>query len=78
MSDAPLKAVPKKVIPFDGVTRLNLPAQRVLDAANDSDLEDVVILGKQADGEYYFASSVTDGGTVLWMMEKLKKVLLEV
>lgn len=34
--------------------------------------------GKTPDGEYYFASSVADGGTVLWMMEKLRLKLFEV
>lgn len=73
-----LKSVPKKVVTLDCVTRLNIPVQRVLDGAIAQNLEDVVILGKEAGGKYFFASSVPDGGTVLWMMEKLKKELLDI
>ena len=65
----------KKVIPLNNETLLNIPAERVLNGALEADLEDVVILGKHSGGNYYFASSVADGGTVLWMWEKLKHEL---
>jgi hypothetical protein len=70
-----LKSVPKVVI-LNTITSLDIPAIRVLEDALKQDLKDVVILAKQKDGEYYFASSVADGGTVLWMFEKLKDKLL--
>lgn len=70
--------IAEKVVPFNGSTRLNLPAERVLKAALDAELEDVVIMGKHPDGQYYFASPVADGGTVLWMWEKLKQRMMEV
>jgi len=73
-----LKSVPKKVVVLDCPTRLNIPVQRVLDGVITENLEDIVILGKKEDGEYFFASSIPDGGTVLWMMEKLKKQLLDI
>lgn len=63
------------VIPLNNVTRLDLPADRILSAAMGQ-LDSVLIMGCQPDGEYYFASSVADGGTVLWMMEKLKLKLM--
>jgi len=66
-----------KVIKFTGVTRLNLPVDRVLDAAKET-LEGVVIMGWTTDGEEYFASTYADGGTVLWLVERMKKMLLEV
>lgn len=72
--------LPKKkatVIPLNNVTRLDLPADRILEGAIGQ-LEDVVILGKTSSGEYYFASSVADGGKVLWMLEKLKFELMGV
>ena len=72
--------IPKKkatVIPLNNVTRLDIPADRVLQGCM-GELEDVVIMGKQPDGKYYFASSVADGGTVLWMMEKLRLKLMGV
>jgi hypothetical protein len=36
------------------------------------------VLGYDAGGDEYFASSYADGGTVLWLMERLKKRLLQV
>lgn len=70
-----------KVIPIGCVTRLDLPAERIIDALRDLDLEGVVVMGYQkeeAGGELYFAASYADGGTVLWLMEQLKRRLLAV
>ncbi len=67
-----------KVVNLDVVTRLDLPPSRILRGALDTDLESVVILGYDRDGEEYFASSVADGGAVLWLMERLKAQLLSV
>ncbi len=66
-----------KVIPTGGVTKLDLPVDTVLEAAKDS-LEGVVLMGYDKEGEYYFASTYADGGEVLWLLENLKKQLLEV
>jgi hypothetical protein len=66
-----------KIINFTGITKLNLPVDRVLDAAKET-LEGVVIMGWTTDGEEYFASTYADGGTVLWLVERMKKMLLEV
>lgn len=58
------------------VTRLDVPVERVLSQAADADLESVVILGYGRDGTEYFNSSVADGGTVVWLMERAKLQLL--
>lgn len=63
-----------KVIPFTGITRLDLPADRILEGAAGK-LEGVVI-GYDHEGEMYAASSYADGGTVLWLLEKCKRSLL--
>jgi hypothetical protein len=78
MSDKkePHLTVAKKVVFLNNTTRLNLPAQRVIDGLPE--MEDVVIMGYESTGEIYFASSVADGGSVLWLMEKCKKMLLAV
>lgn len=65
-----------KVIPFTGITKLDIPTDRVLDAAIGK-LEGVVIMGWDKDGKEYFASSYADGGTVIWLAERMKKMLLE-
>lgn len=63
------------IIPLNNVTRLDLPPDRILAAATGQ-LESVVLVGYDKDGEIYCASSIADGGTVLWLMEKLKLKLL--
>jgi hypothetical protein len=66
-----------KVIEFTGITRLDLPADRVLEN-NKGQLEGVVILGYDKEGNEFFASSYADSGTVLWLLERCKKQLLEI
>jgi len=66
----------EKVVVLDCVTRLDIPVERVLDSAVESDLESVVVMGWTKDGDYYFSSSQADGGDVLWLLEATKKKLL--
>lgn len=39
-------------------------------------LDEVVIAGTAKNGEFWFSSSVADGGTVLWLIEHLKMQLM--
>ncbi|MCP4410172.1 MAG: hypothetical protein GY807_21005 [Gammaproteobacteria bacterium] len=66
------------VIQLGGVTRLNLSPDRVLkNAIGQFDDDGVVIMGYDKNGDTYFASSIANGGTVLWLLENCKKRLLE-
>ena len=65
------------VIPLGNVTRLDLDTNTVLDAAKGHCTDGVVVMGYDDDGEFYFASSIADAGSVLWLAEKMKQVLLE-
>mgnify|MGYP000888651849 CR=1 FL=1 len=64
-----------KIIPFTGITKLDMPADRVLEAASGQ-LEGVVVIGFDHAGELYATSSYADGGTVLWLLEQCKTQLL--
>jgi len=66
-----------EILHFNGITRHDIPAERVLQSALESEVDKVVIIGYDKDGEEFMASSIADGGTVLWLMERLKKKLLE-
>lgn len=66
-----------KVIPLGCVTKLDIPVDRVLDSAKDN-LNSVVLMGYDKEGELYFASTMADGGEVLWLIEQLKLQLLSV
>ena len=65
-----------KVIPFTGITKLDLDPDIILEN-NKGKLEGLVIIGYDKDGGEYFASTYADGGTVLWLLERCKKMLLE-
>lgn len=66
-----------KVVEFNGITKIDLQPDRVLNSAVGK-LEGVVVIGFTKDGDEYFSSSYADGGTVLWLLERCKKHLLEV
>ncbi len=65
------------VIPFSGITRLDIDPDLVLKGAVGK-LECVVIVGMGKDGQEYFAASVADGADALWYLERSKKKLLEI
>jgi hypothetical protein len=67
-----------KVTVLPVVTTLDLPTERILDAAQRAELQSAVVIGVKKDGELYFASTFADGGAVLWWMEKAKQALLNV
>ena len=64
-----------EVIQLGGVTRLDIPADRVLEGAMGK-LKSVLVIGYDEAGEEYFASSITDGGEVLWLLERCKQELM--
>jgi hypothetical protein len=66
-----------KVIPFTGITTLDLSPDIVLENLKGK-LEGFVIVGYGTDGEEFFSSTYADGGTALWLLERLKKQLLEI
>lgn len=41
------------------------------------ELDNVVVIGFDKDGELYFASSDSGGGDVLWLLKKAEKLLLD-
>jgi hypothetical protein len=63
------------IVDIGCITTLDLDPDRVLTNAC-GELSRVVIIGEREDGSEYFASSASDGGDVLWMMERAKLKLL--
>ena len=66
------------VIPLGNITRLDLPTDRVLDAVKGQCSDGVVVIGFDDQGELYFASSIADGGSIIWLLEQAKLELLTV
>ena len=67
----------RNVIELPVITRLDSPADSVLEN-NMGALNDVVLIGYDKDGEFFFASNKADGAEVLWLLEKAKQELLNV
>lgn len=80
-----MKDPENKVVYFNGYTRLDLPAQQVLEqAVENNEFEHVIILGRLKDPdntyntrEFYFASTYGTVKDVLWELEIAKGILLE-
>ena len=64
------------VVPFTGITRLDLDPDRTLENLKGS-LKGFVIVGYDYDDVEFFASTYADGGTALWLIERLKMQLLQ-
>jgi len=66
-----------KIIDFTGITSLDLDPERVL-AKAQGQLQSVVVIGYDQDGDLYVATSYADGGDMLWALEQAKRKLLEI
>ena len=58
------------VVELNCITKLDLPAGKVLDRAKDANLTGVVVIGFDEEGYEYFASSMADGPEVLWLLQR--------
>lgn len=65
-----------KIIPIGSVTKLDIPADKILEGAK-GELDGLLLIGFNKDGEVYCASSYADGGTVLWLLEACKKMMFD-
>lgn len=65
------------VVPLNGLTRLDVPADRVLSSAIDAGLKSAVVIGWTEDGKTYFASSLADSAEIIYLFERSKHDLLK-
>jgi len=66
-----------EVIEVTGISKLDLPPERILARAAEAGLTEVVIIGFTEDGGEWFASSLASGPEVLWHLERAKFRLLQ-
>lgn len=64
------------VVEFPGVSRLDVPVDKVLEKAREQNLQTVLVIGWTADGMEYFDASCADGGEALWLIERRKMKIL--
>lgn len=65
-----------EVVNFTGATKLDLDPLRIIEAAREAGLTEVVICGVDANGDEYFASSVADAGAAGWHLDRAKWALM--
>lgn len=65
------------VIPLRGLTKLDVPPEKVLAGAADGNLRQVVIIGWTGEGKMFFASSYGNGAETNWLLDQAKLALLE-
>ncbi len=65
-----------KVVYFDGLTKLEIPPERVLRWAAEQDLRSVLVLGWTQDGTLYAAGSSGKVGDNLHLIEAFKHGLI--
>lgn len=63
---------------FTKVTALQFDPEVMLAKAMNAELAKVVIVGVDKEGEFFWASSVADGGDCLWWLQKGIHMLMEV
>lgn len=62
---------------FPGVTVLDHQPDVMLELAKRAELAEVVILGFDKAGEFFFSSNKADGGAVLWLLELARSQLMK-
>lgn len=58
------------------ISKVDIPPEKMLKAALEADLESCVIMGWGKKDDLYFASSIAEGGDVLWIIEQAKLALI--
>lgn len=58
------------IIEFSGITKLDMPPEKIIRKALEADLESVVIVGYTKDGDEYFCSSQADAAQVVWHLQR--------
>ena len=66
-----------EVVSGNFVTTLNTDPQRALEGALDKGLTEVVIVGRDKDGDFYFASSQAASGEVVWFLQRAQYELFK-
>ena len=66
-----------EVVILDCETRLDIPADRVLDAAKEDNLSVVMLIGYDPDGGLVLRTTTTKAKELVWLMELAKKLILD-
>jgi len=62
---------------YDGEDDVRVPVEVLLAGLEGREFDDVIFIGKQTDGVFYFASTSGNIAQVNWDLEKAKLILLQ-
>ncbi len=73
------------VVPFPGLVvmteeednNIQLKAETVLNGAIENGVIDCLVIGRDVDGEFYFAGTMTSMGKMLLYLEKAKQIIVD-
>jgi hypothetical protein len=68
--------VSAEIINFPGLTKADLPVDSILDGARSAELDVVLVLGRDADGNLYAAGSTGDRATNVLLCREFEHKLL--
>lgn len=65
------------IINFPCLNSEDIPVDRLLEQALSENLESVLLIGKYKNGDYFLSSSDVDVKNILWLIEVLKREIME-
>ena len=65
------------IVKFPRLNKEPIAVSDILEQAMEEDLDSVLLIGKDKNGDYFLSSSECDVRQMLWTIEILKKELLE-
>lgn len=65
------------IIKFPCLNSEDIPVDRLLEQALSENLESVLLIGKYKNGDYFLSSSDVDVKNMLWLIEVLKREIME-
>lgn len=71
-----MKKIPDNVIILECDTTLDIPPDRVLSCA-EGNVDEVVLVGYDKNGEFYFASSPAAVDRIVFLLEKAKYFVMK-
>ncbi len=64
------------VIQLDMQTILDVPVENVIRGAIKANLSEIIVIGRDVNGEFYFAASKSDAANICWELERAKHELM--
>lgn len=66
-----------KILQFSGVSYAPLPPAKILVEAKKADLDEVLVVGVDKEGLFYFGSSNSNCGDLMWLLKNCEKYLMD-